>query len=164
EAKQEVTRDYLSTLLKGLYSRMGNKWVYCTIEARQPLIDRYAPGQTPPPDATNYANDFVQMNKYCDRVEVMAYDQGTVDQRLNAARQAPYAPVADPGWVEDLMRLAAQTISRNKLILGIPTYGYEYQVTPQGSGTYTYKRLWAFNPGYATQLASQLGITPVRTS
>lgn len=164
EAKQAGTVNYFSTFLKGLYQRMGSKWVYCTVEARMPLEDRYLPGQTIPSDATQYANDYAAMNKYCDRVEIMAYDQGTVDQRLDAARSAPYAPVADPGWVEDIVRLAAQTISRNKLIVGIPTYGYEYQVTPQGNGTYQYKRLWAFNPPYATNLAAQMGKTPTRTS
>lgn len=163
EAKQSATINYFSTFLKGLYARMGSKWVYCTVEARMPLEDRYLPGQTIPPDATEYANDYVQINKYCDRVEVMAYDQGTVDKRLNIARSAPYAPVADPGWVEDIVRLAAQTISRNKLIVGIPSYGYEYQVTPV-NGAFQYKVLWAFNPGYGTQIASQLGITPTRTS
>ena len=164
EAKQAQTINYFSTFLKGLYQRMGTKWVYCTVEARMPLEDRYSPGATIPSDATEFANDYSAMNQYCDRVELMAYDQGTVDVRLGAARVAPYAPVADPGWVEDIVRLAAQSISRNKLILGIPTYGYEYSVTPQGDGTYKYQRLWAFNPNYATQLAAQLGIVPKRTS
>jgi spore germination protein len=164
EAKKHETIDYFSTFLKGLYQRMGNKWVYCTIEARMPLENRYLPGQTIPPDATNYANDYNALNKYCDRVEIMAYDQGTVDRRLNAARSAPYAPVADPGWVESLVRLAAQTISRNKLVIGVPTYGYEYKVTPLPGGGFQYERLWAFNPRYATQIAAQLGITPYRTS
>lgn len=163
EAKQEQTRDYFSTFLKGLYSRVGNKWVYCTIEARQPLLDRYSPGTTPPPDATNYSNDYNAINKYCDRVEIMAYDQGTVDVRLNSARAAPYAPVADPGWVGDLVTLAAQNIAKNKIVIGVATYGYEYQVTPQ-NGSFQYQRLWAFNPRYATQIAGKLGITPTRTS
>jgi spore germination protein YaaH len=164
EAKQAETINYFSTFLKGLYARMGNKWVYCTIEARMPLEDRYSPGATIPPDATQYANDFTQMNKYCDRVEVMAYDQGTIDVRLNTARSAPYAPVADPGWVEDLITLAAQSIAKSKLVVGVPTYGYEYQVTPQGGGGYKYQRLWAFTPKYALQTAAQYGITPGRTS
>src|SRR3989344_4984930 len=32
EAKRHETINYFSTFLKGLYQRMGNKWVYCTIE------------------------------------------------------------------------------------------------------------------------------------
>ena len=163
EAKQSQTRDYFSTFLKGLYQRLPGKWVYCTIEARQPLIDRFSPGAKIPADATDYANDYVQMNKYCDRVEIMAYDQSTVDVRLNTARSAPYAPVADPGWVYDLVALAAQNISKNKIIIGIPDYGYEYQVTSL-AGSFQYTRLWAFNPPYALQIAGQLGIVPHRTS
>jgi len=103
------------------------------------------------------------MNKYCDRVEIMAYDQGTIDTRLNAARSAPYAPVADPGWVSDLVTLASQNIAKNKIIIGVATYGYEYQVTPQ-NGQFQYQRLWAFNPKYATNIAAQLNTTPTRTS
>ena len=163
EAKEDVTKNYFSTFLQGLYARMGNKWVYCTVEARMPLNDRYSPGATIPADATDYANDYSAMNKYCDRVEIMAYDQGTIDLRLDAARSAPYAPVADPGWVGDIVTLAAQSIAKNKIIIGIPDYGYEYQVTPV-NGSYQYNMLWAFNPAYATQIAQQLGITPKRTS
>ncbi len=164
EAKKHETLDYFSTFLRGLYQRMGKKWVYCTIEARTPLTERYSPGAKIPAEADDVANDFVEMNKYCDRVEIMAYDQGTVAVRLNAARSAPYAPVADPGWVENLVVLAAQTISRNKLILGIPTYGYEYEVTPLPSGSFRYKVLWPFNPRYALEIAEKLGVAPHRTS
>lgn len=164
EAKQHETIDYFSTFLKGLYARMGNKWVYCAIEARMPVENRYSPGATIPPDATDYANDYNAINKYCDRVEIMAYDQGTIDLRLNAARSAPYAPVADTGWVGTLVTLVSQSIAKNKIIIGVPTYGYEYLVTPLAGGGYKYERQWAFNPKYATDIATQLGITPYRTS
>jgi spore germination protein YaaH len=164
EAKQAQTINYFSTFLKGLYARLGSKWLYCTIEARMPLQDRFSPGATIPDDATEFANDYTQMNKYCDRIEIMAYDQSTADVRLNVARQAPYAPVADPGWVEDVVSLAAQSISRNKIILGIPTYGYEYQVSSLPGSGYEYSMLWPFNPPYALQIAQQLNITPTRNS
>lgn len=164
EAKKYETVNYFSTFLKGLKMRLGTKLLYCTIEARMPITDRYLEGQTVPPDAMHYANDYKALNKYCDRVEIMAYDQGTIARRLNAARSAPYAPVSDPAWVESLVNLAAQDIAKNKLILGIATYGYEYTVTPIPGDGYQYKRLWAFNPKYALDIAAKLGITPQRTS
>jgi spore germination protein YaaH len=163
EAKQHETIDYFSTFLKGLYQRMGNKWVYCTVEARMPLDHRYSPGATIPPDAMDYANDYKEMNKYCDRVEIMAYDQGVIDLTLNKARSAPYAPVADPAWVESLVNLASQSIDKKKIIIGVATYGYEYTVTPTPGG-YKYDRLWAFNPRYATDIAAKLGVPPTRNS
>ena len=164
EAKKHETIGYFSTFLKGLYQRMGSKLVYCTVEARMPLFDRFSPGATIPTDALDYANDYTQMNRYCDRVEIMAYDQGTIDIRLNKARSAPYAPVADPGWVEDIVILASQSIAKNKIIIGVPTYGYEYTVTPLPGSGYKYDILWPFNPRYATDIAATLGITPLRNS
>lgn len=164
EAKKHETINYFSTFLKGLYQRMGKKLVYCTIEARMPLYDRYLPGAKIPADASDYANDYVQMNKYCDRVEIMAYDQGVIALRLNKARTAPYAPVADPTWVEGLVSMALKSIDKNKIIIGVATYGYEYEVTPIPGDGHKYKVLWPFNLKYATDIATQLGITPSRNS
>ncbi len=129
-----------------------------------PLSSRYSPGATIPADAQDFANDYVEMNKYCDRVEIMAYDQGVIDLHLNKARTAPYAPVADPAWVEDLVTLASKDIAKSKLVIGVATYGYEYTVTPLATGGYRYKVLWPFNLKYATDIAAKLGITPVRNS
>ena len=162
EAKLAETKPYFSTFLKGLSARLGSKWLYCSIEARTPLEDRYE--SAPPADATTYTNDYVAINKYCDRVEIMAYDQGAIDLALNKARAAPYVPVSDPAWAERVIMQAAKTISKKKLLLGVATYGYEYSVKPLSEYGYRYDLQWAFNPRYATALASQLGITPVRNS
>lgn len=160
EGKKAETKPYFSLFLKGLYQRMGKKWVYCTIEARTPLASRY---DTIPVDI-QYANDFAQINKYCDRVNIMAYDQGTIDLRLNEIANGPYIPVADPKWVEKVVTLAAQSIAKNKIMIGVPSYGYEYQFKALSEEGYRYDLEWAFNPRYATELAASLGITPTRNS
>jgi spore germination protein len=160
ENKTASTRPYFSLFLQGLYARMGPKFVYCSIEARTPPSSAFSV----PPTTFEYANDYVAINKYCDRVQIMAYDQGAIDLKLNAAAQgAPYIPVADPLWVEKVITLAARTIAKNKLIIGVPTYGYEYDLIPLTQG-YRYDLNWAFNPRYATELATMFGITPVRNA
>ncbi len=162
EGKYAKTKTYFATFLKGLYQRMGKKWVMCTIEARTPLDSRY---DTPPaggPKNIQYANDFVAINKYCDRVRIMAYDQGSIDVKLNQAAPGLYVPVADIKWVEKVVRLTMQTISKNKIVIGVPTYGYEYEFTALKEEGYKYDLLWAFNPRYALELAQQLSITPER--
>ncbi|MEK7115538.1 MAG: glycosyl hydrolase family 18 protein [Patescibacteria group bacterium] len=159
EGKRAETKQYFSTFLKGLYQRMGKKWVMCTIEARTPLDSRY----DTIPKNIEYANDFVAINKYCDRVRIMTYDQGAIDVKLNRARMAPYIPVADPAWVEKVITLTAKTIPKKKLSIGIATYGYEYKVTKLSEYGYRYDLEWAFNPRYALELATSLGITPTRT-
>ncbi len=76
----------------------------------------------------------------------MAYDQGLIDIKLNAAKGSGnlYAPVADPDWVEKIIQLATKTISKKKIMLGVPTYGYEYQVSWSNNVT-TYRRLRSVN-------------------
>src|SRR3989338_4129476 len=163
EGKSAADKQYFSTFLRGLYQRMGKKWVMCTIESRTPIADRYY-GETPPKDAGLYANDFIAINKYCDRVRFMTYDQQTIDLKLAAAAASNnqlYAPVADTAWVEKAIRVAMQTIPKHKIILGVATYGYEWDVTAYADG-YQYDLLWSFGPGYATPIAAQYGVTPVR--
>jgi spore germination protein YaaH len=160
ENKLAKTRPYFSLFLKGLQGRLGKKFLYCTIESRTPPSSAFA--VIPP--TLEYANDFVAINKYCDRVQIMAYDQGAIDLKLNAgANSAPYIPVADVAWVRKVITLAAKSISKNKLVIGVATYGYEYELTPLTQG-YRYTLDWAFNPRYATELARNLGLTASRNS
>ena len=160
EGKYAKTKDYFSLFLKGLYIRLGNKYLSCTVEARTPPVDAYKTL----PKKLQYANDFVALNSYCDRVKFMTYDQRTVDLTLNKKNSAVmYAPVADTRWVEKAIKLAAKTISKKKIVVGIATYGYEYRIG--GSvGDYTYSILWSFNPRYADQIASLYGVTTARNS
>lgn len=164
EGKMHETKPYFSKFLKELHKKLAAKGVkkllYCTIEARTPLSSLYA-GQ-PPSGAGQYANDFRVINRACDRVQLMTYDQETVDVKLTqAASSTPYIPVADPAWVRKVITLAARTISKKKLEIGIATYGYEWQVTPLQNG-FKYDLQWAFNPTYATTLASELNLVPQR--
>jgi spore germination protein YaaH len=161
ENKLAETRSYFSLFLKGLYARMGKKLVYCSIEPRTPPSSFFAL----PPKKLEYANDYVAINNYCDRVEIMTYDQNMVDLKLNAAASStPYIPIADPVWVKKVITLTAQTISKKKIILGVATYGYEYDLIPLTEKGYRYDIDWAFNPGYASTLMAELSLTPMRNS
>lgn len=167
EGKLAEDKDNYSAFLKELSVAFGtkkaNKWLMCTIEARMPLSARYS-GAIPP--GIEYANDLPMINKYCDRVRIMTYDQGTADVELNKAHKTEvYAPIADTAWVEKVVNYMAQDIERTKMVIGVATYGYDYQVMPNTSGSgYSYDLLEAFNPRYATDVAKEYGITPIRNS
>jgi len=162
EFKHEKTKDYFSTFLKGLYQRMGNKWVMCTIESRLPIADRYF-GTEVPKDAGMYSNDLKAINKYCDRVRIMTYDQQGTDLKLaTEAGTRLYAPNGDPAWIEKVVKLMSKDIKKSKMLIGVPTYGYEYDVTTYEGGQHVYDILFTFNPGYAVPLAAQYGVTPER--
>jgi spore germination protein YaaH len=161
EGKRASNRDDYSAFLKELYTKMGKKWVMCTIEARTPPDSLY---KVIPADL-EYANDFKAINKYCDRVRLMTYDQQSADIKLNKAAKGLYTPVSDPAWVTKVVNLAAKDIAKSKIMIGIATYGYIYQVMPYDDGTgYSYDLMEAFNPKYGIDLAKSLGITPVRNS
>jgi len=164
EGKYARTREHFSLFLKDLEEAMGyDKWIMCTIEARTPLTSRYSTPESIPADI-EYSNDFKDINTYCDRVRIMAYDQGRFDLRLNESNQHPYIPVADTAWVEKVMRLAMEDIDASKIVIGVPTYGYEYDMFVDAQGKTQYSRLWSFNPGYATEVAQKLNLTPQRNS
>lgn len=164
ENKPADLKDYFSTFLKGLYARMGQKWVMCDIEARTPVSSEYY-GLEVPVGAGQYANDYTEINKYCDRVKLMTYDQQGVDNLLAseaASSSRLYAPVSDPAWIEAVVGLAEQSINKKKILIGIPTYGYEYDVTAYAGSQYVYSIMWPFNYRYALQIEQQYGVSASR--
>lgn len=160
ENKSAETRVHYSAFLKELKAALNDKTLACTIEARTPPESLY---RTIPANL-EYANDYKEINKYCDRVRIMAYDQQTADWRLNSAAKGPYAPLSDLAWVKKVMDLAAKDISRDKLVLGIPTYGHEYEITVSPTGAYSYKKLWSFNPGYVKEIEKKHKVSATRAA
>lgn len=163
EGKKAETRIYFSAFLSELNDALGKKQLDCTIEARMPLAARFS---GTPPANIEYANDLKEVNRHCDRVRIMTYDQQTADVQLNkVARDAKeiYAPVADVKWVEKVVNYMGEDIDKKKMVLGVATYGYIYQIMPNTDGSgYGYIKVEAFNPAYGTQIAKEYGITPER--
>jgi spore germination protein YaaH len=165
EGKRAETRPYFSAFLTELNTALEkqgkNITLHCTIEARMPLEARYS---GTPPANIEYANDLPTLNKVCDRVRVMTYDQQTADVQLNAKYKGQlYAPVADVAWVEKVVKYMSRDISKDKLSVGIATYGYIWQAMSNTSGTgYSYTKTEAFNPQYGWNVAKEYGLTPSR--
>lgn len=160
ESKWAETRPYFSLFLEELAEELDGKTLSCTIEARTPPSSLYREI----PANLEYANDYAVIGRVCDRVNIMAYDQGRADIVLNESKAGqPYNPVADVDWVRKVAVLAAQSIPKDKIFLGIPTYGYEYTVTVSPNWYRSYARQWSFNPSYAEDLADDEDIEPYRT-
>jgi spore germination protein YaaH len=98
----------------------------------------------------------------------MAYDQAGDDAQLtnqNKSAGNTYKPVADIGWIKKVVTLAMWDIPAKKIILGMPTYGYKYEIIPQvGTTTVSYSRIGSMNFNYADALAKSLNIIPTRNS
>lgn len=164
ESKLPETQKYFSLFIEGLAIRLHplGKKLACTIQSRTPVSSMY--DSSPLPDV-KYSDDYVVLNKYCDQVRIMAYDQGTLDIKLNAQKGngTLYAPTADTDWVEKVVKETLKTISKKKIMLGVPTYGYEYQVS-WSAGALTYERVRSFTFFQAMNKADALGVLPTRNN
>lgn len=164
EGMTTSTKPYYSLLIQGLAQRLHpvKKTLSCTILPRTPVSSLYDSNPLP---VVQYAEDYAVLNKYCDEVRVMAYDQGTLDVKLDVTKGngTLYAPTADPDWAEKVIKNTITTISPKKIMLGIPTYGYEYQVSWLLGAT-TYERVRSFTFLEAMERADSLGIVPTRNN
>jgi spore germination protein YaaH len=166
EGKDVADRDAFTGFLSALHVRLSGagKTVSCTIEARTADAPPAGWGGT---RAMAYANDFSALNDSCDTVRVMAYDevfQVRGDHRsFESADTVPAAPNADIVWVESVMRYALRYIAPEKLMLGVPTYGWEFKLTELAKG-YHYERVRSLDYPDAIAEAKVAGVTPMRTS
>jgi spore germination protein YaaH len=170
EAKFAESRPYFSAFLTELSTALhkNKKQLICTIEARTPPESRYATTSKEVLAKVEYSNDYKVIGKVCDQVRIMAYDQAGDDAKLaiqNKSVGNMYKPVADIEWIKKVVTLALWDIPAKKIVLGVPTYGYKYEIISQiGTTTPMYTRIGSMNFNYADDLAKSLHITPSRNN
>lgn len=72
------------------------------------------------------AYDYAELGKHVDQLMIMAYDQHYTGGHPG--------PVASVEWVEKVVQYATSQIPANKVVLGIPNYGYDWPKSGVGKG------------------------------
>ncbi len=116
--------------------------------------------------AMAWANDYAVMNRYCDKVRIMAYDQfvQTKGGKIWTDRfQESYVPNADIAWVEEVIAYSLRNIDHAKIVLGIPTYAWDFVMSGR-EGDWQIKCFQSLSFAQAMELAQAHKIIPWRNA
>ncbi len=132
EGKHDTDKDIFSTFITELSNKLRskNKILVCTVEARMYDVALLS---VPLNKKFPWANDWSVMNNYCDQVRIMAYDEySAVYQSNKFSTTTPlYNSVSNASldYVKNISAYAVTRIDPKKIILGIPSYGYDFTYT-----------------------------------
>ena len=75
------------------------------------------------------AQDYRILAQYVDNLRVMCYDQ-------HHPVYTPPGPVSGTSWAENVMRYASSVIPRDKLYMGLPVYGIDWDLSSNSDNNY----------------------------
>lgn len=127
-------RSYLTTFMSELYSALHPQGYYVTMAVPAKTSDS-------PTASWNGAYDYAALSNYTDQIVLMTYDE-------HYPGGTP-GPIASIGWVENVIKYALSVIPKDKLLLGVSAYGYDWS----SNGTKAYGISGIYN------LASTYGAT-----
>lgn len=106
-------RDNYSNLIKELKETLGAKGYLITVSIPAKTFD----------DSRNtysYPFDYKTIGKYADRVSIMTYDEH------GAWAGSGAGPIASLPWQENVIKYAVTQMPDDKILLGIPAYGFDW--------------------------------------
>lgn len=104
-------RNYYTTFVKELYNLLNPQGYSVTLSVPAKTSDS-------PTNSWSGAYDYAALSQYCDQIAIMTYDEHYPGGSAG--------PVASIGWVENVIKYAVTVIPREKIMLGVAAYGYDW--------------------------------------
>lgn len=104
-------REVFTNFMKNLYN---------TLKPKGYIVSIALPAKTSEVEKWVYAYDYAKLGSYSDQVILMTYDE-------HYPGGAP-GPIASINWTQRIVNYAASVIPRQKLLLGVAAYGYDWTV------------------------------------
>ncbi|MFD3155893.1 cell wall-binding repeat-containing protein [Haloimpatiens sp. FM7330] len=104
-------RSYYTTFMKELYNTLNPQGFKVTAAIPAKTRDN-------PSDGWSGAFDYAEIQKYTHQILIMTYDEHWFGGEPG--------PIASIGWVENVIKYALTVIPKEKILVGVAAYGYDW--------------------------------------
>lgn len=104
-------RSYYTTFMSEVYSAFHGQGYLVTISVPAKTSDS-------PTNSWSGAYDYAQLSSFADEILLMAYDEHYAGGTAG--------PIASIGWVTNVVNYAVTVIPKEKILLGVAAYGYDW--------------------------------------
>jgi len=106
-------RNSYTDLIRQMKEKLGAKGYMITVSIPAKTFDD-------PTNSYSYPFDYKGIGKYADRVAIMTYDEH------GAWTGSGSGPIASITWQEKVVKYAITQMSKEKILLGVPVYGFDW--------------------------------------
>lgn len=128
-------RSYLTTFMSELYNTLHPQGYYVTMAVPAKTADSLT-------NSWNGAFDYATLAQYNDQIVIMAYDE-------HYPGGTP-GPIASIGWVTNVANYAVTVIPKEKIMLGVAAYGYDW--SSNGTKAYGINGIYNLAATYSAQI------------
>lgn len=130
-------RNYFTTFMSELYSTLHAQGFLVTVAVPAKTWDNVN-------DGWSGAYDYGQIQKYSDKIILMTYDE-------HWSGGTP-GPIASIGWVQRVVNYTVSVVPRDKIMLGLAAYGYDWPSNGGGAKACSVNEAYSIAAKYAAQI------------
>lgn len=125
-------KDNFTNFVKEMYTKTKENGLLLTVTLLPKTTDEDIAGNLGVgTNESRLAQDYKELSKYADEIRIMGYEYSR-----SGGLAGPIAPLH---WLEEILKYSEGKIDKNKLVLGLPLYVYNWQADKKGAKALVYK-------------------------